>query len=94
VVVEQQARVHPLVQMLDPAQVQLRGFAESAHRCGIEERLMRAKELEGELIAKVVRAILGDPELGLSREQWAAVAHVVTESRTKRLAPWQQHGHG
>ena len=38
---------------------------------------MRQREMEGELIAKVVRAVLGDPQLGLSREQWAAVGQVV-----------------
>ena len=52
-------------------------LAESAHRCGIEDRMMRQREMEGELIAKVVRAILGDPQLALSRDQWAAVGQVV-----------------
>jgi hypothetical protein len=77
VVVEQRARVHALVLMLRDERLLMGKLAESAHRCGIEDRMMRQRELEGELIAKVVRAILGDPQLGLSREQWAAVAHVV-----------------
>jgi hypothetical protein len=52
-------------------------LAESAHRCGIEERLTRARELEGALMAKLIRGILSDLDLSLSRDQWAAVAHVV-----------------
>ena len=75
--IEQRARTHPWVVMLRDERVLMGRLAESAHRCGIEDRMMRQREMEGELIAKVIRAVLGDPQLGLSREQWAAVAHVV-----------------
>ena len=77
VVVEQRARMHPLVLMLRDERVLLGKLAESAHRCGIEERLLRQVEIDGTLIAKLINAILSDPELGLGPANWAAVPRVV-----------------
>jgi hypothetical protein len=51
--------------------------AEAAHRCGIEERLMRQVELDGVLIAEVVAAIVNDPELALTADHQAKVRAVV-----------------
>ena len=75
--VEQRARLHPLVVMLRDERVLLGRLAESAHRCGIEERMMRQVEVDGAMIAKVIKAILGDPELALQPHQWAQVSKVV-----------------
>jgi hypothetical protein len=73
VVVEQRARTHPIVVMLRDERVLLGRLAESAHRCGIEERLLRQVELDGQSTAKVMNAILADPELGLTHVQRSAV---------------------
>jgi hypothetical protein len=62
--------MHPLVVMLRDERVLLGKLAESAHRCGIEERLLRQVELDGTLIAKLIHAILSDPELGLGPASW------------------------
>jgi hypothetical protein len=77
VVVEQRARMHPLVVMLRDERVLLGKLAESAHRCGIEERLLRQAELDGQLIAKLITMILADPELGLTQIQRSAIPRVV-----------------
>jgi hypothetical protein len=52
-------------------------LAESAYRCGIEERLLRRIELEGALIAKLIAAILNDPDLEMRPEQKAKFSTVV-----------------
>ena len=75
--VQQRAQIHPFVRMLDDERRQLRDWLESAHRCGIEERRMRLAELEGSLIAKVIGAILNDPELEMRPEQRAKFGSVV-----------------
>jgi hypothetical protein len=77
VVVQQRGRVHPLVVMMERAQVQMRAFADSAHRCGIEDRILRNEELKGAQLAKVVAAILNDPELDMRPEQRAKFGLVV-----------------
>ena len=63
--------MHPLFVMLRDERLLLGKLAESAHRCGIEERLLRQVELDGTLIAKLINAILSDPA------NWAAVPRVV-----------------
>lgn len=75
--VEQRARVHPLVIMLRDERLLLARVAEAAHRCGIEDRLMREIEVQGALMAKVINAILFDPELEMRPEQVAKFASVV-----------------
>ena len=77
VVVEQRARLHPFVLMLTQERTLLGRLAEAAHRCGIEERLLRQVELDGALIAKLVAAILNDPELEMRPEQKARFGTVV-----------------
>jgi hypothetical protein len=69
--------MHPIVVMLRDEPVLLGRLAESAHRCDTEERLLRQVELDGTLIAKLINAILSDPELGLGPANWAAVPRVV-----------------
>lgn len=75
--VEQRARIHPWVVMLRDERLVLTKVAEAAHRCGIEDRLMRQVELDGAMIAKLISAVLHDPELGLGPEHWAKVPTVV-----------------
>jgi hypothetical protein len=75
--VEQRARLHPLVVMLTGERTLLGRLSESAHRCGIEDRMMRQVELDGALIAKVVAAILNDPDLDMRPEQKARFGAVV-----------------
>jgi hypothetical protein len=77
VVVEQRARVHPWVTMLGQERLVLMRVSEAAHRCGIEDRLMRVEELKGALIAKLIAAILNDPELEMRPEQRAKFGQVV-----------------
>lgn len=77
VVVEQRSRIHPWVQMLERERLVLAKVAAEAHRCGIEERLMRQVELDGALIAKVIAAVLNDPELEMRPEQRARFGTVV-----------------
>jgi hypothetical protein len=69
--------MYPLVVMLRDERVLMDCLAESAHRCGIEERLLRRIELEGALIAKLIAAILNDPELEMRPEQKAKFGTVV-----------------
>jgi hypothetical protein len=71
--IEQRARTHPWVVMLRDERALLGKLAEAAHRCGIEERLMRQVELDGALIA----AILNDPDLEMRPEQKAKFSTVV-----------------
>ena len=71
------ARMHPLVVMLCDERVLMDCLAESAHRCGIVERLLRRIELEGALIAKLIAAILNDPDLAMRPEQKAKFSTVV-----------------
>jgi hypothetical protein len=52
-------------------------LAEAAQRCGIEDRPMRQVELDGALIAKVIAAILNDPELEMRPDQKAKFGTVV-----------------
>ena len=71
--IEQRARTHPWVVMLRDEHVLLGKLAEAAHRCGIEERLMRQVELDGALIA----TIPNDPDLEMRPEQKAKFGTVV-----------------
>lgn len=51
-------------------------FCKLALDAGIAERQVRLAERQGDLIADVLRAVLADPELGLTAEQQKAVPHV------------------
>lgn len=54
---------------------QLRKLCTDAIRCGIEERRVRFAEQQGQMVADVIKAILGD--LDLTPEQQGRVAEVV-----------------
>jgi hypothetical protein len=57
VVVEQRARVHPLVTMLDAERRQLRDWIMAAHSAGVEERYVRLAEQDGAWAARVAGAL-------------------------------------
>ncbi|HEY5990306.1 MAG TPA: hypothetical protein VIV12_28555 [Streptosporangiaceae bacterium] len=73
--VTQAARVHPLVSMLERERRHLANVAVEMSRLGLEARVLRLAEREGNLIAEVVRGILSD--LHLTPEQQARVPEVV-----------------
>jgi len=50
-------------------------FAKTALDAGIAERQVRLAERQGALIADVLRAVMGDAELGLTPEQRKAMPH-------------------
>lgn len=52
-------------------------FAKLAVQAGLAERQVRLAEQQGAMLAAVIRAILGDPELGLTALQNAAAPAVV-----------------
>lgn len=51
-------------------------WAAKAIAAGLAERQVRLAERQGALIAEVLRAVMGDPELGLSEEQRRAMPNV------------------
>ena len=71
----QQARIHPLLVLLDRERATLRQTIETTHRCGIEERMASLAEMFGTQLARVIDSILGDLEL--TPEQLARVPNVV-----------------
>jgi hypothetical protein len=75
--VHQRARVHPLVKMHSDERDQLRAWMVAAHQAGVRERLVRQVQLEGQLMADLVNAILSDPELEMRPEQVARFGVVV-----------------
>ena len=52
-------------------------FAAKAIAAGLAERSVRLAERQGQLLADMIRAVMADPELGLSVEQRAAVPAVM-----------------
>lgn len=52
-------------------------FAKLAVAAGLAERQVRLAEQQGAMLAAVIRAILGDPDLGLTAQQNAAAPAVV-----------------
>ncbi len=73
--VTQEAKPHIALVLLRESSEELRRWIETAHRCGVEERMANLAEMFGEQIGRVVDAILGD--LDLTVEQQARVAQVV-----------------
>jgi hypothetical protein len=57
VVVEQRARVHPLVVMLRDERDHLRAWIVAAHQAGVEDRYVRLAEQDGAWAAKVIHAL-------------------------------------
>lgn len=60
---------HVLVAMLNEERDRKARFAKMALDAGVEERRVRVAEKEAELIARVIKAVLDDPELGLAAPQ-------------------------
>ncbi|HEY2763393.1 MAG TPA: hypothetical protein VGJ13_05185 [Pseudonocardiaceae bacterium] len=52
------------------------GFCAKAIAAGLAERQVHLAEKQGALIAEVLRAVLNDPELGLTEQQRRAMPHV------------------
>lgn len=52
-------------------------FAKSAIQAGLAERQVRLAERQGAMLADLMRAVLGDPGLGLSDDQRAAAPRVI-----------------
>lgn len=71
--------VRALVQLENEERDRCSNFATKAVAAGLMERQVRLAERQGELIADVLRAVLGDARLGLSAEQQAMVPGLVRE---------------
>jgi hypothetical protein len=65
--------IRALVQLEGEERDRCANFAAKAVAAGLAERQVRLAERTGAMIAEVLRAVLGDPELGLSDDQRAAV---------------------
>ncbi len=63
------------LELYDRERRHLLAVCTAALRAGIEDRAVRLAERQGELVAQVVRAILGD--LDLTAEQWATAREAV-----------------
>lgn len=71
-----QDQPHVLVLMYDRALEQAARAAKMALDAGVAERLVQVEQEKGRLFAEVIRAILNDPELGLTQEQQAVSGRV------------------
>ena len=74
---EHEARQNIWIIMLREERLLLAKVAAEAARAGVEERMARQVELEGALMVRLLNAVLGDPELGLTAVQRAAIPNVV-----------------
>jgi hypothetical protein len=63
------ARPHALVVLYGQERDRLVKMCEVAHRMGIEERQLELTERHGTMLATVLRAVIGDRELGLDADQ-------------------------
>lgn len=63
-----EAKRHILVQLYDDERDRLKEYAATVVKVGLAERQVQVAEVQAALVARVVMAILDDPELGLSRE--------------------------
>lgn len=71
--------IRALVQLEGEERDRAANFACKAVAAGLAERTVRLAEKQGELIAEVLRAVIGDPSLGLSLEQQALIPGLVRE---------------
>jgi hypothetical protein len=71
-----EAKPNVLVVMYDAERERLVRFSKAAIDCGLAERVVRVQEQTAEMVAKVMMALLDDPELGLTREQREVGRHV------------------
>jgi hypothetical protein len=62
-------RPHALVVLYGQERDRLVKMCEVAHRMGIEERQLELTERHGAMLASVLRAVIGDAELGLDADQ-------------------------
>lgn len=69
--------VRGLVELESQERDRLAGFCVKAIAAGLAERQVRLAERQGALIADVMRAVLGDPTLGLTAEQHAIVPGII-----------------
>jgi hypothetical protein len=76
VLYEAEEAIRGLVQLEAMERDRCARFAKTAIDAGIAERQVTLAERQGALIADVLRAVLADPELGLSAEQRKAVPNV------------------
>ncbi len=91
IVVEQRARIHPWVVMLERERAELRAWMMAAHQAGIRERITRQAEMDGTLLAQLIHAILFDPELDMRPEQRAKFGTVVPR-HLRAIDGGQGHG--
>ncbi|MGH7743230.1 MAG: hypothetical protein ACREQ5_00205 [Candidatus Dormibacteria bacterium] len=71
--------VRALVQLEGEERDRLCSFAAKAIAAGLAERQVRLSERMGAMMAEVLRGVLGDPALGLSDDQRAAVPALLRE---------------
>lgn len=64
-----EGKPHVLVQMRDRERHHLLMVAAHAAKAGVEERRIEIEEGRARLVADLIRRVVEDPELGLSREQ-------------------------
>jgi hypothetical protein len=64
-----EAKPHVLVAMYDAERDRLKEYAATVVKVGLAERQVQVAELQAAVVARVVMALLDDPEFGLSREQ-------------------------
>jgi hypothetical protein len=71
--------IRALVQLEGEERDRCANFAAKAVAAGLAERQVRLAERQGEMIAEVLRAVLGDASLGLSESQVALVPALLRE---------------
>lgn len=71
--------IRALVQLEGEERDRCANFAAKAVAAGLAERQVRLAERQGEMIAEVLRAVLGDEALGLSESQVAMVPVLLRE---------------
>lgn len=71
--------IRALVQLEGEERDRCANFAAKAVAAGLAERQVRLAERQGELMAEVLRSVLGDESLGLSESQVALVPALIRE---------------
>lgn len=81
----QSAAVNQWLALYQSERIHLVHVCKTAIGCGLAERQVQLAESQGALIAEVLRAVIGDPELGLSPERQEVALGVA--SRHLRALP-------
>ena len=76
--IKRKATTHVLVKMYQEERKHLASVSATALSAGVAERLVRLAEAEGALLVKVIRGMIGDPELGLNEEQKTTAERVAS----------------